>query len=269
MRLDLRAFTLSFLVHSLAGFIAFQMIRFELVEKKVVELDLSMLEVRKEVHKDTSQKPSQSIRDKVEPQSPMRENTRERVKTLPTSTSIKTVEREESKSQPLGVPEEAIREETQEVKPTLSGEGIEPKDKGEVHAGQPIKEGSKTLGEASGAKPRELTSSDRHGGAGGKGEEDYSVLYSRQNFESIRSLVRSHLEYPTLARLRGWEGRVVVLICLEGRSLCGLSIKESSGYRVLDDAVIRAVQKAHRDFPFAERRVNLSLPVQFTLKEGS
>ncbi|MEM2696283.1 MAG: hypothetical protein QXU09_05035, partial [Thermoproteota archaeon] len=68
-------------------------------------------------------------------------------------------------------PEEAIREETQEVKTTLSGEGIEPKDKGEVHAGQPLREGSKTLDEASGAKPRELTSSDRHGGAGGRGRK--------------------------------------------------------------------------------------------------
>lgn len=52
-------------------------------------------------------------------------------------------------------------------------------------------------------------------------------------------------EYPRLARKRGWEGVVLVEVSVDaqGRSI-SLKIVESSGYPVLDQAALQALQNA-------------------------
>lgn len=94
---------------------------------------------------------------------------------------------------------------------------------------------------------------------------DYSSLFVSRNYGLIRDYINQHIKYPHIARYRGWEGRVVVSICLERDYLCGVHIKESSGYRVLDEAVIKAVHCSQRYFPYADEKVVLTLPVNFKL----
>ncbi|MCS7308225.1 MAG: TonB family protein [Aquificaceae bacterium] len=115
------------------------------------------------------------------------------------------------------------------------------------------------------------------GGSGGKAKEaelsaskgasEYQEHYEAKNWSFIRELVHKHLEYPHVAVLRGWQGRVVIRVCIEGKSLCGLEVRESSGYSILDQSALRAVQKACKNVPYAEQRVYLILPVKFELAE--
>ncbi len=50
--------------------------------------------------------------------------------------------------------------------------------------------------------------------------------------------------YPALARQAGWEGTVMVRVLVDRRGVAAtVTIRESSGYQLLDDAVLQAVKK--------------------------
>ncbi len=52
--------------------------------------------------------------------------------------------------------------------------------------------------------------------------------------------------YPGLARRRGWEGLVVLLVKVDNRgAVTDVSVQTSSGHRVLDQAALDAVRKWH------------------------
>jgi protein TonB len=77
--------------------------------------------------------------------------------------------------------------------------------------------------------------------------------------------------YPRLARERGYEGEVVLKVEVMQNGDCGsVSLKKSSGYRILDDAAVRAVRgwkfkpamRGLRAFTSA-----IELPIVFRLKE--
>lgn len=253
MRIDLRALQLSFLLNSLAFLLFFLLLRLDVPQRRPI--DLSLVELREEprIYEKASPLPAREVQRSLPKESPKvqrreeihpQESPREQAKTL--------------KQSQMPVPSETKRESP----PAEAQGGTETKDVNIAHG---VMEGD---GRGKGAEHVGRGSSEQVGRSEAT-VEDYSLVYNRQNFGVIRSIVKGYLEYPAVARLRGWEGRVVVYICLEGRSLCGLYVRESSGYRVLDEAVIRAVQKAHKEFPQAERRVDLLLPVQFSLKEGS
>ncbi|MCS7083587.1 MAG: TonB family protein [Aquificaceae bacterium] len=99
--------------------------------------------------------------------------------------------------------------------------------------------------------------------------ENYVAEFRRQNYSIIRDMILRKLEYPMVARIRGWEGRTIVVLCLSPESFCGFEIRQSSGYKVLDDAVVRAVNASSREFPLPERRLHLTLPIVFRLTQES
>ncbi len=78
--------------------------------------------------------------------------------------------------------------------------------------------------------------------------------------------------YPMAARRMGWEGRVVLNVEVLSEGSCGdLSVFQSSGHEVLDNAALRTV-KGWRFVPAsrAGRPVTqwFKVPVQFSLKEN-
>ncbi|MDR1732111.1 MAG: energy transducer TonB [Synergistaceae bacterium] len=63
------------------------------------------------------------------------------------------------------------------------------------------------------------------------------------DISSLRVLNRVRPDYPAIARRRGDEGTVTLLITLEGSSVSGVSVEKSSGSPVLDQAAVSAVRK--------------------------
>lgn len=63
--------------------------------------------------------------------------------------------------------------------------------------------------------------------------------------DSISSLIRSHENYPIVAKRRGWEGITVVglTLALDG-SVKSISVIEGSGRDILDEAALNMVRKA-------------------------
>jgi protein TonB len=78
--------------------------------------------------------------------------------------------------------------------------------------------------------------------------------------------------YPTIARRRGYEGRVIIQVTVLPNGGVGrATVKRGSGYRVLDKAALKAVQRWR--FQPAERngrptRATLDVPIVFQLEQG-
>lgn len=97
-------------------------------------------------------------------------------------------------------------------------------------------------------------------GLSGEVKSAHYVLGSAQNPKP---------KYPKLARKRGWQGRVVLSVHIneEGRPV-DIQIKQSSGYKILDRAALKALKKW--TFQPAQKggfRVasHLSIPIRFDL----
>ncbi len=79
--------------------------------------------------------------------------------------------------------------------------------------------------------------------------------------------------YPSVARRRGWEGTVVLLLNLDkDGNPVSVDIADSSGHRILDKAALATVrrwrfQPATRDGE-AVAASNVKVPIQFSLNEG-
>jgi len=78
--------------------------------------------------------------------------------------------------------------------------------------------------------------------------------------------------YPMAARRMGWEGRVVLNVEVLAEGACGgISVFQSSGHEVLDNAALRTVKGWH--FVPASRAGHpvtqwFRVPIQFSLKEN-
>ena len=96
--------------------------------------------------------------------------------------------------------------------------------------------------------------------------ETSDYVTSNEYFEMVRLRIERHKEYPAAARVRQIEGRAVVgfVIASDGR-LISLKVVRSSRNKALDQAALRAVQKAS---PFPRPPANLfagSIPLELTI----
>ena len=80
-----------------------------------------------------------------------------------------------------------------------------------------------------------------------------------------------HFDYPTLARLRGWEGRVMVAFDVEsdGR-LQKIHVARSSGFAILDSSALHSLRRVERIIEAADllqgRRLAMQIPVIYRLQ---
>jgi protein TonB len=89
---------------------------------------------------------------------------------------------------------------------------------------------------------------------------------------SVLALVGERLDYPAIARHRGWQGTVTLRLQIEpdGR-ISRLDVDRTSGYAVLDRAAVKSLQLA--SVPQAGRwlhgrALQLLVPVEYRLVEG-
>jgi periplasmic protein TonB len=89
--------------------------------------------------------------------------------------------------------------------------------------------------------------------------------YRRANFGAIRDSILANLQYPMLARRKGWSGKVEVAFLIKpDGNISELRIQASSGYSVLDEQALDAIR---RSAPFTPPRIAalLVMPVTFQL----
>lgn len=90
--------------------------------------------------------------------------------------------------------------------------------------------------------------------------------------ERVRAAAATHFYYPPLAQRRGWEGRVRVglHISADGR-LTRIRLLESSGYRVLDRAAVRSLERV-AGLPGIDGRLRggreIELPIEYRLVDA-
>jgi len=89
---------------------------------------------------------------------------------------------------------------------------------------------------------------------------------------SVMELIASKLNYPAIARRKGWQGvvRLELRIEADGR-ISNLQIDATSGYSVLDEAALQSLQLAN--VPDATqwlggRAIDLIVPVEYRLIDG-
>jgi protein TonB len=90
--------------------------------------------------------------------------------------------------------------------------------------------------------------------------------YISAHFTRIRDKILKKISYPTVARRMGWSGRVVVsFIIREDGDVEDISIKESSGFPLLDRNAVDAVRESC-PLPKPPVRTALIMPVLYLLK---
>ena len=95
--------------------------------------------------------------------------------------------------------------------------------------------------------------------------EDYEETYKKLNLSEIRKLIQESLVYPPIARKMGWEGKVSVEVVLTPEGCEGVSLKEKTGYEVLDKNALETVKKLCNRFPKPQKKVVLLIPIVYKL----
>lgn len=110
-----------------------------------------------------------------------------------------------------------------------------------------------------------VLASEPLGQASGVTQAGLSNEASNANVASITRRVNISIQYPQMARRRGWQGRVLAGFSVQsdGRP-AGIRIVESSGYGALDDAVLTAIRS---NGPYPEVNGEMQLPVTFKLAD--
>ncbi len=107
------------------------------------------------------------------------------------------------------------------------------------------------------------------GSGTGSGLGTGQAAYLREHFLYIRDLIMKNLDYPSAARKMGWQGIVqITFVVLENGCAEHVRITKSSGHSMLDQAVMKAVQRV-QPFPRPPAKAELTVPVVFRLEGGT
>jgi TonB family protein len=132
---------------------------------------------------------------------------------------------------------------------------------------EPVYETSQTL--ANSAPAALNVTAVFEGETGGLSTEN--VILSEDSISRrIKALINQNLHYPPLARRRGIEGTVrLVLAISEDGELQGIQLQESSGSLLLDNA---ALDLSRRIFPLGVRlssSMEIAINIQYRLEDAS
>lgn len=89
---------------------------------------------------------------------------------------------------------------------------------------------------------------------------------------AVNAAFRAHFQYPRRARLRGWEGTVVIALrLLPDGGISNVRLANSSGIAVLDRAAIKALQAIRVPQAvawIAGREMDMIIPVEYRLTDS-
>lgn len=103
-------------------------------------------------------------------------------------------------------------------------------------------------------------------GKGVDGGAPADERYRRANFTAIREAILGNLQYPMLARRRGWSGQVEVSFTISpDGAVSELRILASSGYAILDEQAVTAIRRSAPFTPPPPVSTVLIMPVTFRL----
>lgn len=89
---------------------------------------------------------------------------------------------------------------------------------------------------------------------------------------AVRSALLANFSYPRRARLRGWQGTVVIALrILPAGDICNVRVASSSGIEVLDQAALRALREVriHQAVAWLDgREMDMLIPVEYRLTDG-
>jgi len=128
--------------------------------------------------------------------------------------------------------------------------------------GKPSGSGASDAGANSSKTGEPPSASHGHGGSPEAAKQEYLS----RHFAYIRSIVQKNLSYPQIARKMGWQGKVIIsfIVSLEGHAR-DITIKEGSGFGLLDKNAVAAVQNAS-PFPKPPIEAQLVIPVSYSLE---
>lgn len=87
---------------------------------------------------------------------------------------------------------------------------------------------------------------------------------------AVKKRLAAYFEYPFMARLRGWEGEVLLSVRLDANgTMSNIEVTRSSGYRVLDRSALKSAKKA-KGVPavigwLAGRHFDMVVPIHYQL----
>lgn len=86
----------------------------------------------------------------------------------------------------------------------------------------------------------------------------------------LASWLNEHRKYPELARIRGWQGRVIIRLVGNGAGRLRVTVARSSGVRLLDEASVVLVRRAVSALAVGSVRFGpLLIPIDYTLQNGT
>ena len=255
VRLNIRSFILSLIVHFLLFFFLFIPLYRSEEQINRLQTDLVMVHLRDVasfVHKDQSLRDNQPENHQAKRPFPQRFN--------PNQDLISKAE------PPL---KEGFKEVTLEAQTSVGA-----KNQGSESMNMANKEGisltsrSEGVSKSSSTADHTLKEGNMIKGTMAKRSEPSGKVEEAQ-FSIISKLVREHLEYPYLARRMGWEGEVLLFFRLTPTGeVEEIKVLKSSGFEVLDKSAVNAVKRASKHFPRPKQIVLIKLPIQFKLEGG-
>lgn len=118
--------------------------------------------------------------------------------------------------------------------------------------------------EAKRPTPGVMTRLSRHGQVK-ENPENVGRNYVNIHFSYLRERIQKHLRYPTIARKRGWSGKVLVgFTILENGHVDDLEIKKSCGIKLLDHSAMETVRMAC-PFPKPPALARIVIPIMYKL----
>lgn len=89
--------------------------------------------------------------------------------------------------------------------------------------------------------------------------------------DSLRARASQFGSYPALAQKRGWQGGVKVMVrYARSGEAYQITVKETSGHKVLDEQALKMVKQACQDFPLppplVSKAFSVVVPIDFKLK---
>ncbi|MBY0416159.1 MAG: energy transducer TonB [Bdellovibrionales bacterium] len=109
------------------------------------------------------------------------------------------------------------------------------------------------------------------GAVGGMGSMDALILSMKQKyFLEFRNTIENKKEYPTIARMRGIEGTVIVSVTIKkSGEVLNHKIIKASGSDVLDQSALNLVKKINsfKSFPneLGSEDIELKFPIAYSL----